>query len=101
MEDEIEPILSEDTAKALLRGYSEANPGKIIEASKFDKILKWAEEAEISRALLMGIVEGEILPSVDDDGEVVFSVSEKGIKKAESMLGSSKQIKVPGSERIQ
>ena len=86
-------------AESLLKGYANANPGKILDSSEFSKILKWAEEVELSKALLSGIMTGDILPSVNIKGEVVFSVSEKGIKS--SNIKNVMSIQLPNANKIQ
>jgi hypothetical protein len=92
-------ILSEDIAEALLKGYANANPDKVLDSKEFSKILKWAEEVELSKALLSGIISGDILPSVNEKGEVVFSVSERGLKSANILDVMS--MKLPNAENIQ
>jgi len=93
----LESLVSEQVAEALLREYSNANPGRILESSEFSKILRWAEETEISSALLRGVVDGDIMPSVNEKGEVVFSVTDKGIKRGKEAVMS---IKLPNSDVI-
>jgi len=92
-------ILSDHMKEVLLKGFADRNPGKILDSDEFAKILKWAEETVISNKLLEGIIDGDILPSVDGKGNVVFSVSSQGIERAEKQ--DHKFIKVPNSEKIQ
>ena len=96
-------LLTEEVAEALLKGYAESNPGKVLDSKDFALILKWAEETEVSRHLLHGILKGEILPSVKK-GAVVFSVSKKGIDRVgttENGINIDTIIKLPNSEKVQ
>ena len=97
-------LLSEEMTEALLKGYAEANPGKPLDSEHFSLILKWAEEAEVGRHLLKGILMGDILPSVKRS-KVVFSVSKKGLAKANDIIQDDiilgNIIKLPNSENIQ
>lgn len=92
-------LLTEEIAESLLKGFASANPGKILDSNEFSKILKWAEEVEISKALLSGIISGDILPSVNKEGQVVFSVSERGMKTYS--IKDAMSVKLPNADKIQ
>lgn len=86
-------LLTETEYEDVVLALAEARPGLDITDDESKKVIDWATQARLNAELLNQILCGDMLMDINDNGELVFRLSEQGklVAKEELKLRRKKQ----------
>lgn len=80
------PLLEEEEITAIIRAFEQGHDAPIDEDGA-TVVVRWAEQVRVDTALLENVLDGSVLIDINQDGEVIFKISEKGREAVERGMG--------------
>lgn len=86
----IKPPLSDAEVEAVIVARITGGAGNPVTQAEIEAAVEWAECARLDAELLGCVLKGDfVLGGVGPNGSMRFSLSEKGLKRADAMFGGA------------
>jgi hypothetical protein len=79
-------ILTDEQAEAFIMSLADARKERGFNEEEAKKVLSWATDKVIEQTLFVGVMQGDMYIDVNEEGEVVFGITDQGVQLARSLV---------------
>lgn len=84
-----EVMLTEEETEQLIKMFLYGRHPDAATAEEIQAVLSWAGHVRMQQGMLDGVLQGSMIPSLDDKGEVQFRLTPQGLAAAEELVKQS------------